>query len=258
MAAHDCSHHLQEPCTDYDGVSEKRCYHRIHTGNFNKTDYEKKDQAQGSHSGFAKDVMAYKACLIGVKRKTDACLPNLAETCNRKKIHATKVIRLRVQTVKYLLQRNPFVKIIHYIRDPRGVLDSRSKHVHLKDEEEKANYFVHNAISLCTKIHRDTQEYQQLAKQYPDNFMKLRYEDLVGNTNEKLQEIYDFIEEELPAYVISFFKKSLHGNVEGPAMATIRKNGSATAMQWQTTLDAETIEIVNRICEDALRDIAYT
>ena len=262
MTASACRKRLREPCTTYGGISERRCFHKIHGWNVNYSDYtvqEGQELQNGSFSGFDKDVVNYKTCLRGVKKVTDACLPKLVDTCKNKSIIATKVIRLRVQTVKYLLERNPFVKIIHYIRDPRGVLESRthSEHGRFKIERTKMNFLVNNAINLCRKIHHDTEEYRQLAWLYPNNFLSLRYEDLVANVTQKLQDIYTFINAELPVAVTSFFKKSLSGKHDSGPMGTARKNGSATAVRWQTTLDREYIQIVNRICEEALRDVKY-
>ena len=51
---------------------------------------------------------------------TQACLTNYKAT-------VAKVIRLHMSRALEVMTRDPKVKVIHLIRDPRGVLESRRK-----------------------------------------------------------------------------------------------------------------------------------
>ena len=257
--AHRCTNMLQQPCKAFDGMSERACYRRIHGNMLNMYNIdESKELHQNLTATNASDIQQYWNCLKDVKQKTDACLPKLVEKCQERTIRATKLIRMRMQSVKYVLERDPFVKVIHYVRDPRGVLESQTRNVHYTNEKKRMIALVSNAINLCTKLNKDIKEYRELVKLYPNNFMTLRYEDLVSNPGGKLGEIYNFIGEELPQSVLAFFQNSMNAKKDAGAMATQRKNGTATAMKWKKSLDGETVLLVNRICGGAMAALNYT
>ncbi|ELU06326.1 hypothetical protein CAPTEDRAFT_204200 [Capitella teleta] len=53
------------------------------------------------------------------------CLPLALSKCNVRHIRVLKTVRTPMSYAERYLKEDPSLKVIHYIRDPRGILDSR-------------------------------------------------------------------------------------------------------------------------------------
>ena len=259
-SATSCNTMLKNHCKDFDGKSEYSCYRKIHEKILDKFKVDK-SIIMNQHIDYVnvtdKETNMYHVCLKELKEKSATCLPSLRKKCYTQAIRATKVIRMRFQTVHYLLAKDPSIKVINYVRDPRGVVESRIRHIHHGSEKNKITALVHNAINLCKKVSNDIKEYRALAKQFPMNFMTLRYEDLIDKPIDNLRSIYKFIGEDLPNDVVTFFEDSLHANASSGPMGIKRKNATAAATQWQKNLDKDDLYIINRVCGDVMMAMGY-
>ena len=76
------------------------------------------------------------------------CLPQLDEACRSAKVVMAKTVRFTMKQALTLIRHDPKVKVIHLVRDPRGVLQSR--------EVTKIGFGYNvTADQLCTKILQD-------------------------------------------------------------------------------------------------------
>ena len=54
------------------------------------------------------------------------CLPVLYQACLSSKVSVAKILRLSMERAEVLLKEDPKIKIVHLVRDPRGILNSRA------------------------------------------------------------------------------------------------------------------------------------
>ena len=69
----------------------------------------------------------YSTCMQIVREKAKPCEQMLGEFCKKADFRATKTVRATMDVVETLLERNPNLRVIHLIRDPRAVMVSRSE-----------------------------------------------------------------------------------------------------------------------------------
>ena len=76
------------------------------------------------------------------------CIPFLNRTCSSANVNVVKTVRLSMKQAEALLQEDPEVKVIHLVRDPRGVLRSR--------QVTRVGLSYHEtAEQLCAKVVQD-------------------------------------------------------------------------------------------------------
>ena len=57
--------------------------------------------------------------------KVRHCIRNINDKCRQKRITATKVIRMTMQSAEAVIRKIPDIHIVYYVRDPRGIFQSR-------------------------------------------------------------------------------------------------------------------------------------
>jgi len=128
------------------------------------------------------------------------------EVCRRKKVHAIKIIRIcEVKWLLELIKKNSELKIIHLVRDPRGLLSSRLK-LHAKDGDFDAMKNITEECKNQVKSHEFSVELQKvqegakedfeqenLRKFFRNNYLEVRYEDTAIDPKGVANDILDFI-----------------------------------------------------------------
>ena len=64
------------------------------------------------------DVVNYKKCLQEINNKLQPCLQSLIESCEKQNLTSTKVIRLRMETVQYILNLDQVLRYCTIIGIP--------------------------------------------------------------------------------------------------------------------------------------------
>lgn len=72
---------------------------------------------------------------------------------------ATKIFRTDMETLEGIIKRDPNVRLIFYIRDPRGILNSRTRYARIGTAIKAQS----NAKYLCAKMYEDNKAYEHLA-----------------------------------------------------------------------------------------------
>ncbi|XP_069112428.1 carbohydrate sulfotransferase 1-like [Argopecten irradians] len=113
------------------------------------------------------------------------CIEYLENKCLTSKQRVVKSIRISLQLAKGILEKIKDLKIIHLIRDPRAILQSR------KDIGEiNKDGFIPFSKQLCNRISRDIKESAEILDSYPGRVFPLRYECLTERPAEVLRKIY--------------------------------------------------------------------
>nr|XP_039268403.1 carbohydrate sulfotransferase 1-like [Styela clava] len=127
----------------------------------------------------------------------------LNSICESKAISATKVIRLRSLSILETLMQDKKMdlKILHLIRDPRGIASSRKK---------LNNY--NDMVGTCARMYNNVN--LSLIKQpewLKGRYKLIRYEDVAINPIKMVEKIYDFVGLDMTDSI----RKWIHINTQG-------------------------------------------
>ena len=81
-------------------------------------------------------MIPFKKCLMR-QANLSKCVPLLVASCQRSSVVTVKVIRLHMSLLEELMTADPGLRVIHLVRDPRGIMESWRKVSRPKMSEEK-------------------------------------------------------------------------------------------------------------------------
>jgi len=172
---------------------------------------------------------------------------NLTECWRRPMV--LKVIRLHGRAVHQVLEFNPELKLVHLVRDPRGLSASRQL-VGAKAPP----------MQVCDEIRQDLPLADELLGISPERYTSVRYEDLV-NPKTRLSELarlYHFMGVPLPKPQLDDFLDSHYGDKPsaGDKFKTYRKS-SFDPNSWKHQLSTEEIREADAACADIMERFHY-
>ena len=187
----------------------------------------------------------------------DALRRHLQELSSKRgagRVAAARSIRMFVEEAVPLLHTDPDVKLVYYMRDPRGVLLSRWSLVNIAPSisriEQTASY-------LCAKMRLDLEVAHKLQDVYPDRIMLMRYEDLAISPVETVHALYKFLGTPIPGEVLNWIQYATHAVKSDGSIGTKRENATAVASRWRDALSDDAIDAIGRHCDDVI-DIFYS
>ena len=193
-------------------------------------------------------------CYRALIKSRTLCGGHLEKGCKSAKIVALKSVRLTMADVDVLLRQDQDIKIIHFLRDPRGIVASRAK-VGLLSEQSFSNKALESKM-LCDLLRRDITKRKQLELQYPGTFMALTYEDFVEHPIELAEAVYRHIGRPMPPLVSLWLYNSTHSQTDDGSFETSRKNATATAHSWKSTVTKQELHEIGLFCTDLYNQIS--
>lgn len=154
-----------------------------------------------------------------------------------------KSIRLTLDFTIQLVKKMPDLKIIHLLRDPRGILDSRRHGGYLKLDN-----FPLAAKVLCERMTHDLLTAEVLNKNYPDKYLKVYYESLAQHPQQGAKLLYDFSGLPLTNYIKSYVTNITHGSQNSGYFSTVRKDSSKVSSKWRQTLPYKYVKLIDSKC----------
>ena len=200
----------------------------------------------------------YTQCMRLLRKHIDKdCTSLLSASCNSRQLRATKTVRATMASMEPLLKNLPNFRIIHLIRDPRGVILSRKNH---EDESVLAKYSLQGGKSeilkreaqlYCRTVVRDLKVRRQLEELYPGRIYPLIFDHLVEDIQQTVNNIYFFLNSTYPTNIVAWIKKnSLIGNKYG-------ERSSDVAARWTKNLTIEQNDEVLKVCQEFFDLIDY-
>jgi len=199
-------------------------------------------------------LIPFRSCLRQQKNLT-ICLPALIDKCQRSSVVAVKVIRFHIKLVEVLLNADPDLRVIHLVRDPRGMLQSWKEVSVPRLTNEGLRI---SANIACQRMLADVVTRLRLETKFPGRIMLVRYEDLARDSDLVLNEVYEkLLQQPVPVGV----KRRVSGQINAAAndgrFNTKRKNGTAAAYSWKRKIDRTFLEYVNTKCGEVLSLTRY-
>lgn len=190
------------------------------------------------HSSISLSVHRYKEC-----RKQNKSL----ETCSKQCISSTKsikTIRLSMDIVEILMAKIPDLKVIHLLRDPRGMIKSRLKGGFVKKSMNLATI----AQAHCERFERNIEIGKRLLQRYPGRLKTYLYEQIAENPKESSSSIFGF----LGLTPSSTFDVWLHNHtaagIKSSYYKTSRPNSTLTANSWRLSLPYKDVKNIDKQC----------
>ncbi|XP_072027802.1 carbohydrate sulfotransferase 1-like [Amphiura filiformis] len=191
---------------------------------------------------------------------------------------ATKTIRATLKDVVQFLEYTDYhknVKIIHYVRDPRGVANSRrivssgrnavmafEKYLwgklevrpHLKslniDQKGSINEY-------CDRLHDDIQLALLQPNVLKNRYKLIRYEDFSANPKRIAEEIYSFLGLQTPEIAIEWLNFNTKVSYQDYNNMGLSKNSIKAASNWRRYLNNEELQLVQALCADVMELLGY-
>ncbi|XP_033744706.1 carbohydrate sulfotransferase 5-like [Pecten maximus] len=205
---------------------------------------------------YSRRTRTYSGCLKRYNHSLDGigyCLHHLKATCVPAQLRAIKSIRINMDTVYLLQQRLPYLKVIHVIRDPRGIMNSRfkvklSNWINLETEVNE----------LCKRITKNL----EMAAHINEKYMYIKeivYELLAEHPIAISEDIYIFAGLEFSPAVM----KRVYRITHYPPLArdcdwcTKKSNSTKTSLMWRTQIEVEHAFVIDTQCDDLYKRIGY-
>ncbi|XP_061185803.1 carbohydrate sulfotransferase 1-like [Saccostrea echinata] len=180
------------------------------------------------------------------------CVSLLYTRCITARTRTIKTIRMSMFMAGKLLKWLPNLRIIHLVRDPRGILNSQfEQHV----TEEKRIFTT--VKKVCNTISSDLSHIKELELCHKSRIMRIIYENLCQYPLKVVPKIYKFLNMEYPKKVEIFVKRILNGTVKKCHYCTDRGDALGNAYRWIHVIEEKTLIIIDLYCSFLFPSLGY-
>ncbi|KAJ8306999.1 hypothetical protein KUTeg_015083 [Tegillarca granosa] len=175
----------------------------------------------------------------------DICIEQLEKLCHQKPIKSVKEIRITMEIANWLMGVIPNLKIIHLLRDPRGMLAS----------QKSGHFIIDNAPTVakaaCNRFQRDVLVTHKMSKIYPGRIKLIVYEEIAENPVQTLNKLYDFlgltVSQNITNYVLNITRSGKENN---GYYNVVRSDSVKTAYKWRSNLNWQTVQQIDTECKE--------
>ncbi|CAN7951852.1 unnamed protein product [Ixodes pacificus] len=190
----------------------------------------------------------------------DVCLDAaiMSQFCQMCTIQVMKVIRMSLRQVRKWMNANTdiggTVKVVHLVRDPRGIWSSR-----LRRSACQYSSGCRRIETLCKRMRDDLDEFEDLKKVFPDQFVQVRYEDVALEPAKRVRLLFDQLRLTFTEQVSQFIRThTRHGLKRKPRAAySTKRNSAKAAFRWTRRLNYSQAASVQNACPDVFRRLGY-
>lgn len=177
----------------------------------------------------------------------------LEKLCLNSELRVLKTIRLTMDLVEMLLDIIPGLKVIHLVRDPRGITNSR-----LHGPFRMARSIFHHSHDTCMRMREDIEHTHKLQLEYPGQITTVLYEALAEKPYDGAEFVYKFLNMEVTWPVIHWVFNSTHAQLNSMSyFTTARKDAVESAYRWRTQMSFNQVEIIDRVCAKTYPLVGY-
>jgi hypothetical protein len=172
-----------------------------------------------------------------------------------------------LRLVLLLLRRDPDLKVIHLVRDPRGILLSR-KNLHLlyngsqSNQTDKFKLRAAQAKRLCLDMGHNLAAYDTMRREFPGATIQIRYEDLVQQLENVTRSLYTHIgltSDVAEQYYSAWQRQKSSSTNLTRLLNTYRLKPEAEAYDWLNLLTEQDRRTIERepVCAKIIQDLGY-
>lgn len=216
--------------------------------------YAAKNNLPGSSHALRRYLTRYTNCLSAVWARMSHCTPLLEQECNAATTRVIKTIRLDLDTVDRIVDRNPDVKVIHLVRDPRAMLNSRRKWVPVSRLEIAAT---------CARMRADFDTFQRLTSTSgsgrQSTYILARYENVISDPTTSAARVYSHVRLKPPSQFAQWLANHTQAKRDNAPEGTVRRNSTAHISAWKATKGLSTIfaRFAPPSCIELLDELRY-
>lgn len=188
----------------------------------------------------------------GDSQQLDRCLSWATNACQRSPVVILKFIRLKMEELEKLLPLYPNMKVIHLVRDPRGILNSRIKVKAVPSKE-----FKNDVNDLCSDMGDNLKHSKCILQKYPDRLKFVFYEDLAEKPEQTAKDMVEFAGLTFTKEMQTFIRKQTSSSRDTCAYCTQRKDSNATANRWRKELPIRYSQYVSDTCKRSNAILGY-
>jgi hypothetical protein len=237
-----CKMKLLHDCPRYFTPKLNKCYEYLHLNS--------------SHSEKIAAFQEHATCMKRTTARVEACRDKLTSQCQGSKFTSMKVIRLSMEVIASLLEKDPQVKVIYLMRDPRGIVSSRHQ-THLLAHHSKRS-MVTEAQLLCHRMQSDLALLATLKGAYPQNILEVRYEDMAKSPLPFGEQVSQFaFNEPLAENIRKFLHQHTHAEKKNYDFGTMRTNATETADRWRQLINGTELHDMTTWCKKVLTHMGY-
>ena len=182
-------------------------------------------------------------------KSSESCLPELTRPCLESLIRSAKVIRMPLSMAEDFWKTDPDVNVIHFVRDPRGMMLSRYALHHYKN-------LSHEAERTCKLMSFNHDYASKYAQEKPQRFIELKYEDLVLHTTAFVERLYNFLGLKVPDSLLQWLEVNM--NTNDTSTYGTKRLSMQTAFKWKTSITPDEKGKIDNACSSALTKLGYT
>ncbi|XP_060069983.1 carbohydrate sulfotransferase 1-like [Ylistrum balloti] len=193
-------------------------------------------------SSSGKSVVSYKSCI-----KTSAKFKTFERICQAKCTNSAKslkTIRLSMDIVEKLMERLTNLKVIHLLRDPRGMIRSRQKGGFVN----KSMNLTTVAGSVCHRFEQDIEIATELRRKYPGRLKTYLYEQIAEHPKLASESLFKFLGLTAPSNFYEWLHNHTAAGNTSSFYGTSRPNSTVTANAWRRTLPYSDVIKIDKEC----------
>ncbi|XP_069479364.1 carbohydrate sulfotransferase 1 [Ambystoma mexicanum] len=219
-------------------------------------------EALGSGDSPMEDGECVKKCgTLNLTLATESCKEHGHVAIKTVRVPEVKDLRALVEDPRLNL------KIIQLVRDPRGILASRSEtfrdpyrlwRIWKATGRKPYNLDTTQLTRICDDFLNSVSTGLNRPSWLKGKYMLVRYEDLARDPMGKTEEIYSFLGIPIDGNV----ERWIHNNTRGDKSSAKHKfgtlrNSAAIAESWRLTLSYEIVEFAQSVCQQVLDQLGY-
>ncbi|XP_072173504.1 carbohydrate sulfotransferase 1-like [Diadema setosum] len=150
------------------------------------------------------------------------------------------------------------VKILHLVRDPRAVMDSRLRLVEVNsDLIRRRGRGADEILDLCQHMERNIRYRDSPPSWLRGKYVMVRFEDVASNPVDETRRIYRKLGLPLHADVVTWIGRNTRTDEEENDPFSRTRNSTEVLSAWQRTLPAQTRKNIESRCQHLLEKLSY-
>ncbi|XP_033117640.1 carbohydrate sulfotransferase 1-like isoform X1 [Anneissia japonica] len=192
------------------------------------------------------------------KVSIETALDTIVKICNLSKLVAVKTIRLAdIASLREFVEKyNINVKVLHLVRDPRAVMNSRW-HLHSPNYDflRKKAKVKDEIIDLCQHSVRNIKYVSSQPDWLRGRYKLVRFEDVASFPHECARQIYQFLGVEYPLVLDGWINENTNKDTANPY--DTKRKSARIINKWRNEMDFNKVNEIQRKCPQAMTSLGY-